>query len=286
MKKNFMLFLILMLTAAVALTGCGGQKNGGGEGENNGKTELTDWEYITSEGKGELIVGLDDTFAPMGFRDENNELVGFDVDLARAVGEKLGIAVTFKPIDWDSKELELKARTIDCIWNGMSVTPERMENMQLTDQYLNNRIVIMSLKDDVKITEAKDLANYKIGTQVDSAALKVMTEHPDWDAFSAKVSEYKTYDEAILDMKAGRISCIVVDEVLGEYKNAKMNNAMQLAEFNFGDDYYAIGCRKGDVELVAKINGALQELIDDGTAAKISEKWFGTNIVILKGYDK
>ena len=108
------------------------------------KTETVGWDYIKNKGK--LIVGLDDTFAPMGFRDESNNLVGFDIDLAKAVGENLGVEIEFKPIDWDAKELELSSKNIDCIWNGMSATDERQQNMSLTKKYLNNKIIIMSLE--------------------------------------------------------------------------------------------------------------------------------------------
>ena len=83
-------------------------------------------------------------------------------------------------------------------------------------------------------------------------------------------------------MQGGRVQAIVVDQVLGEYKNANMETKMQVCEFDFGDDFYAIGCRKGETDLADKINEAIQALIDDGTAATISENWFGTNIVILQ----
>ncbi|MCE2603887.1 transporter substrate-binding domain-containing protein, partial [Pseudomonas aeruginosa] len=92
------------------------------------------WEYVQE--KGELIVGLDDTFAPMGFRDESNNLVGFDIDLATAVCKELGVKVKFQPINWDSKDMELTSKNIDCIWNGMSITPERIEGMSLSNKYL------------------------------------------------------------------------------------------------------------------------------------------------------
>lgn len=115
--------------------------------EGKAVTEATDdgsWDYIKNNGK--LIVGLDATFAPMGFRDESGEIVGFDIDLANAVAKELGVAVEFQPIDWDAKELELNGKKIDCIWNGMSATPERMEKMTLSDPYLNNTISIMTKK--------------------------------------------------------------------------------------------------------------------------------------------
>ncbi len=279
MKKIISMLLVLVLAmGTMALVGCGAKK------EAEAPAEGADWTYITD--KGVLIVGLDDTFAPMGFRDKDGSLVGFDIDLANAVGEKLGVAIEFKPIEWSAKEMELSAKTIDCIWNGMSATPERMESMQLSDKYLNNKIVIMASSDEVKIASAADLANYKVGTQAQSAALESMQASENFEDFKANISEYGSYDDAVLDMQGGRIDCIVIDQVLGEYINQKLGGKMHLCEFDFGDDFYAIGFRKGETVLVDKVNEALRALIDDGTAKTISEKWFGTDIVILEGYDK
>ncbi|MCX4266030.1 MAG: amino acid ABC transporter substrate-binding protein [Firmicutes bacterium] len=285
MKKNLMKKFLLVLSCLLAmglLAACSDsdQKQDANNANNQqNETELTGWAYI--ENKGELIVGLDDAFAPMGFRDEDGNLVGFDIDLANAAGEYLGLDVTFKPIDWDAKDMELSSKRIDCIWNGMSVLPERIEAYSLTKKYLNNKIIIMTLDPELNITSTADLANVTLGTQVSSAALSTMQANPDWSTFEANVTEYATYDEAILAMQGGRVQAIVVDQVLGEYKNANMDNAMSVCDFGFGDDFYAIGCRKGETDVADKINEAIQALIDNGKAAEISEKWFGTNIVIL-----
>ena len=281
-KKIWALMLALvMVLSTLMLAGCGGT---GEEGEGDAAAELTGWEYI--QDKGELVVGLDDTFAPMGFRDESNNLVGFDVDMANAVGEILGVTVTFQPIDWDSKELELNSKRIDVIWNGLSVTPERMENMSMSKVYLNNSNILMTFNPEVVIDKEEDLAKYKIGTQADSSALHVMQSSDKFDLYAENVSEYRTFDEAILDMQAGRVDCIVVDQVLGEYKNSKMDEKMTVCNFNFGDDFFAIGARKADTTLTDKLNESLQQLIDEGTAAEISNKWFGKDIVILKGHEE
>ena len=169
----------------------------------------------------QIIVGLDDTFAPMGFREADGKLVGFDIDLAMEVAKVLGVNIKFKPIDWDSKEMELSSKRIDCIWNGMSATPERQKSMSLTKKYFNNKIIIMSLDANINITSADQLKDYNIGTQKDSAALETMVANEAYDSFKDKISQYKSYDDAILDMKAGRIDCVVIDQVLGEYKNSK-----------------------------------------------------------------
>ena len=141
MKKKLLCaaMIMVMVLGTLVMTGCGSSSD-------------------KSADKDTLVVGLDDAFAPMGFRDENGDLVGFDIDLANAVGDELGMKVDFKPIDWDAKELELESGTIDCVWNGMSATPERKKSMALSDKYLNNKIVLMALK-----TSDTDVKNWNAG---------------------------------------------------------------------------------------------------------------------------
>lgn len=280
MKKKFLLLaaVLVLAVSALSLTGCGGGSDSGDSSED------TSWTYV--EDKGELVVGLDDTFAPMGFRDEDGNLVGFDIDLATAVGENLGISVKFQPINWDSKYMELESKNVDCIWNGMSITSETKEKMTLSNKYLDNKIIIMALDKNVKVEKAEDLANYNIATQVDSSALKMLTENEAYDSYKDNITEYKSYDQAFMDMQTGRMDCVVVDQVLGEYKNSKSKEKMTVCDFSFGGDFYAVGFRKGDEALAAKINDAIKATIDSGEAEKISKKWFGRNIVIFEPLDE
>lgn len=265
-------FVALMVLSAIFITGCNDDKKTSDDGED--KYDL---------GKeGTFTVGLDDTFAPMGFRDDKGELVGFDIDLATAVAKEMGLEIKFKPINWDAKDMELKSKNIDCIWNGMSQTPEREKAMSLSKKYLNNKIILMTQKDDVKVEKAADLANCNIGTQADSSALEMLGKNESYNDFKDKITEYKSYDDAILDMKAGRIDVIAIDQVLGEYKNKNMGEAMRSLEYNLGDDFYVIGFRKDGKALTKAVNEAIKTLIDNGEAAKISEKWFGKDIVVFK----
>ena len=266
MKKKLMALglIAVMAVGTFAMTGCGEDKK-------------------ESKDSDTLVVGLDDTFAPMGFRDENGDLVGFDIDLANAVGEELGMKVEFKPIDWDAKDMELKSGKIDCVWNGMSITPERKEAMTLSNKYLDNKIVLMKLaKNDLDITDPSQLANVKIGTQVDSSALEMLKKNEAYDSFASNISEYDTYDTAIMDLKAGRIDVIAVDQVLGEYKNNNMNGELAECTYSLGADYYVIGFKKGNDGLKDKVNEAIKALLDNGKAEEISKKWFGKNIVVFE----
>ena len=142
MKK--LLVLLMIMVMVLSLAACGGDK----------EEALTGWAYI--EDKGTLIVGLDDTFAPMGFRDEAGNLVGFDIDLANAVAAKLGVEVVFQPIDWNTKEAKLEDGTIDLVWNGMTITPERSAQMCVSVPYLYNKQVAVILKSDAAKFTSKD----------------------------------------------------------------------------------------------------------------------------------
>ncbi len=274
-KNKFVLcVLLLALLASLALmAGCGNNDVQDGDADADGQDAA----------KETLVVGLDDAFAPMGFRDEQGNLVGFDIDLATAVADELGMQVEFKPIDWNAKEMELKAGTIDCVWNGMSITPERQENMALTNKYLNNKIVLMALADsDIDVTSAKELVDLKIGTQVDSSALQMLMANEAYESFKDNISEYETYDTAIMDLKAGRVDVIAVDQVLGEYTNNNLGGEMKECTYSLGDDYYVIGFEKSNTELRDKVNDAIKALIDNGKAAEISSKWFGKDIVVFE----
>lgn len=276
MKKNIFKKILACGLAMVMVIGTLASCGGSGEEAKDGDAAS----QVAVEGT--LTVGLDDTFAPMGYRDEDGNLVGFDIDLANKVGEKMGMKVEFKPITWDTKDMELKSKNIDCVWNGMSVTPERMEAMSLSNKYLDNTIVLMTSKDaDVEVAKAEDLAKYKIGTQADSAALDKLKNNEAADSFAENISEYPDYDKALLALKSGRVDVLAIDQVLGEYKNKNLDGALKVLDYKLGEDAYAIGFRKDDTALRDAVNDALKALIDDGTSKKISEKWFGKDIVMF-----
>ena len=166
--------------------------------------------------KGELILGLDETFPPMGYRDANGDIIGFDIDLATEVCSRLCVKLKLQPINWDSKEMELSGKTIDCIWNGMSVTDERINGMDLSTPYIANKQIII-VKSDSGISTKADLAGKTVGAQQGSSAVDAISAEPDVKASFGSLNEYASNDEAFLDLKAGRIDVLVVDEVYGRY---------------------------------------------------------------------
>ncbi|NCB04916.1 MAG: transporter substrate-binding domain-containing protein [Clostridia bacterium] len=165
--------------------------------------------------KGTLVVGLDDSYPPMGFRDENNEIAGLDIYLANEVARRLGVTAVFTPIDWDAKELELAAGKIDCIWNGMTITEGRLDSMFFARPYVaNEQIIIVS--DASGIQKKADLAGKKVGLQKGSSSLDALESDP-IRAQVASVTEYPDNVSAYTDLKAGRIDALVIDSVVGDY---------------------------------------------------------------------
>ncbi len=271
MKK----FLAIALASVMVLgvVGCSSSSDAtdaAAEGETVADTDEQDGDAI--------VVGLDDTFAPMGFRDENNELVGFDIELAQAAADKMGVQVEFQPIDWDTKETELESGKIDLIWNGFSKTPEREETMTLSQPYLDNRMIII-VPSDSDIAAKADLAGKTVGLQDGSSAADAVNA----DEMVSEIGEIDTYDTndlAFTDLKAGRVDAVVADEVLAKYYIETSGSDFTILDEDFGSEVYVIAAKKGNTELMDSLDAALTELGEDGTAASISEKWFGENIYI------
>lgn len=165
--------------------------------------------------KGTLILGLDDSFPPMGYRDANNQIAGFDIDLATEVANRLGVELVLQPIDWNSKEMELDGGKIDCIWNGLSVTDERLEAMFMPKAYIaNTQIIIVPENSDIKTIA--DLEGKIVGLQEGSSSLDALSANPVKDKV-AEIIEYPNNVNVYMDLEAGRIDAFVVDEVVGKY---------------------------------------------------------------------
>ena len=232
------------------------------------------------ENKKALIVGLDDTFAPMGFRDENGEIVGFDVDLAKAVGEKMGREIEFQPIDWNMKETELNAGNIDFIWNGYTITDGRKEQVAFGTPYLKNKQVIITLADS-PIYSKGDLADKVVGAQTGSTAVDAIEREPEVLATfkDGKPVTYESNNDVLMDLEAGRLDAAVADEIIIKYYITKKGEEkFRILQQDFGDEEYGVGMRKEDTALVDAFNKAYAELKEEGKLAEISTKWFGEDI--------
>ncbi len=166
--------------------------------------------------KGTFVLGLDDSFPPMGYRDDENNIVGFDIDLAEEVCKRLGVKLVVQPIDWNSKELELSSGNIDCIWNGMSITDERVEKMFIPMAYIANSQIIV-VGDGSGIASKADLKDKVVGLQAGSSALDALESDTATYESVKKVVEYADNVTAYMDLKAGRIDALVIDSVVGFY---------------------------------------------------------------------
>ncbi len=172
--------------------------------------------------RGYFILGLDASFPPMGFLNDQNEIVGFDIDLAKAVAAKLGIEVKLQPIDWSSKEMELDNGNIDCIWNGMTINQGRLDTMYFTKPYLANEQIILT-GDNSKITGKATLSGKVVAAQSGSSGLEaVEADTATKDTFKELVT-YDDYVSAYQDLKVGRIDALVIDSVVGYYLIAQDN---------------------------------------------------------------
>jgi len=232
--------------------------------------------------KAELVIGLDDTFVPMGFKDESGKVVGFDVDLAEAVAKKLNKKIKFQAIDWKMKETELNSGNIDLIWNGYSITDERKGKVEFSKAYLNNTQVIVTLADS-NIKSKADLAGKKVGAQDGSTAVDAVEAAGDiMKSFDGgKLVTFEDNNAALMDLEAKRLDAIVVDEILARYyMKARGQEKYKILTENFGTEQYGVGIRKGDTKFVEAFNKALDEVIADKTAGEISKKWFQDDIIV------
>lgn len=226
-----------------------------------------------------IVAGLDDTFAPMGFRDDSGKIVGFDVDMAAAVSKEIGVPIEFKPIDWASKESEIASGRIDCIWNGLTVTEERKKALDYTDAYLNNKQVFVVL-DASDIKEAEQLKGKRICAQEGSTSEAAMNKQPEMrDSFS-EWKLYPDFSSCFMDLESGRMDAILGDSVLINYYMQKKPGQFRVLPGVVANEEYAVGVKKGNTALVALINEGFQKVEKSGEAAKISEKWFGTDLTI------
>lgn len=283
MKKRLLLLLASILVFSLALTGC----SSSGENEETVKNEevKTDGENGTSEeegkdtimDKGTLIMGLDDSFPPMGFRDDDGEIVGFDIDLAREAAKRMGLELELKPVDWASKVLVLNKGDIDVIWNGFTANDERREQVNFTEPYLANKQILV-VQNDSEIENKSDLEGKILGLQSGSTSQEALESEKDIENSLGEVKKYADNVKALLDLNIGRVDAVLVDEVVGKYYVAKKPEDYKILKEDFGKEEYAVGVRKGENEFLEKLNEVLEEIREDGTEAEISEKWFGEDI--------
>lgn len=259
MKKWILAATIMTMTAMLA-TGCGSDSA-------KSEQKLPD----------KIIIGLDDNFPPMGFRDESGNLVGSDIDLAKEAAKRLGIEVEFKPIDWDSKEAALKSKQVDMLWNGLSITEDRKKEIAFSDAYMKNGQIIV-VRSDSPVTDRAGLAGKTLATQDGSSSIDCLNKAADFKASLGNVKLYGDNVAALMDLELGRVDAVLVDSAVGGYYMQKKQGVFKVIDKNMGEEEFGVGMRQEDTLLRDKLNSVLKQMSEDGTTAKISQKWFGEDI--------
>ena len=256
MKRFFLLLLIILM-----VTGCS-------FGSQSSDTN-----------KNKIVIGIDESFAPMGFRDENGEIVGFDVDLAKEAARRLGVKVEFKPIDWAKKREEITSGSIDVIWNGCDITDERKEYMIFSKPYMDSRQVLLVKKGNTQeIFSEYDLKDKVVATQAGTST-EIYIDESIKDSFAAfKICDslQKGFDA----LSNGEYDVLIVDEIAGHYEMTKHPNQFEIIPVSVSPiTEFGIGFRKDNTELRDKVQVVFDDMVEDGTAKKISEQWFQADLI-------
>lgn len=226
-----------------------------------------------------FTVGFDAEFPPYGYQDENGEYVGFDLDLAAEVCARNGWELVKKPINWDSKDMELETELIDCIWNGFTING-REDKYTWSTPYVDNSQVVVVGKDS-GIASYADLAGKIVAVQADSSALAALTENEDGsndenialaESFE-KLVEVPDYNTAFMNLEAGAVNAIAMDIGVAQYQLEQRGDAFVILDGTLAAEQYGIGFKLGNTELRDAVQKTLDEMAADGTFAKIAEKW-------------
>ena len=262
MKK--IISILTLISVLFAFTACNNSNN-------------SDLEYVKN--KGTLVVGVTD-FEPLDYI-SNDEWTGFDAELARLVGENLGVSVQFQEINWKTKETELAGKTIDCIWNGLTWDSERAENMSLTDYYMiNKQVLVIRSEDSDKYTAVSDFEGKNIAAESGSAGESLITE----SISGAVLIEKDQQIDALTELVAGTVVAVVIDFTMANYlinKEGSNFSGLKICDniLDSESEYYTIAFRKGS-DLTAEVNKYLSELKESGKIAEIAEKYGLTDALV------
>ena len=266
MKKIFFLLLMILIVG-----GCGG-----------GQEESKDVQ--STKHRNILTIGFDESFAPMGFRDENGEIVGFDVDLAKETAKRMGAEVEFRPIAWDKKEEEITSGNIDMIWNGLDIIDDYKEFMIFSKPYMDNRQILLVNAGNIhRIYSLSDLEGKVVATQAGSNAEAFINEHEDLKKSFAVFRTYHDLQEGFETLRKEHFYVLIIDEIAAHYEMNKHPGDFEIIEATVGPTTeFGIGFRKNDTELRDKVQKAFDSVVADGTAKQISMKWFQSDLIKLK----
>ncbi|MBR2993138.1 MAG: amino acid ABC transporter substrate-binding protein [Clostridiales bacterium] len=277
--KKAVASVMAVATFAAVFTAC--DKDRMGPSDTNGP----DTSVQSEEGQGDpaaakkFIVGFDQDFPPMGFVDSNNEYVGFDLDLAKEAASRMGMEFVAQPIAWDSKDMELESGNIDCIWNGFTISG-REDKYTWSEAYMINDQVVV-VKNDSDIKSLADLAGKTVAVQKDSSGLAALNDNADLKNSFGELVEMESYLNALMELEMGSIDAIVMDEIVARYEIQTSGKPFKVLDEAVASEEYGVGFLLGNEALRDQVQKVLEDMAADGTMAKISEKWFGTDVTII-----
>jgi len=272
MKRIISVSLAVLAIVVLGLTGCSKAAKNDGSGK--------DTSLQTIKSKGKLVLGLDDAFPPMGYRNENNEIIGYDIDLAKEVAKRLGVELVLQPIDWNAKEQELNTGKIDCIWNGFTITEERAKNMAFTKPYLKNAQVLV-VKKSAPYQTLTDLKGKSIGLQAGSSAAEALNSAADFKASLKNVVEFKDNLTALMDLEVGGVDAVIMDLIVANDNIKRAGKDYRILAESLSAEDYGVGFRKNDLALRDAVQATLEAMAKDGTLANITTQWFGSDISVV-----
>lgn len=268
MKMKKILAVTLALLMVVTCFAACGKKE-----ETNKNQTKTDMEYVKE--KGTLVVGITE-FEPMDYKDEKGNWIGFDADMATAFAKYLGVDVKFVEIDWDSKEAELDGKTLDCVWNGMTLTDEVKSAMETSKPYFNNaQVVIVSADKAEQYKTAADCKELQFAVEAGSAGEKAANEN------GFKITQVKDQATALQEVAAGTCDAAIIDFLMALVTIGEGTSYSNLAyTASLSTEEYGVGFRKGS-DLAAELNKFFSECIANGEMQKTAEK-YGVQDYLIK----
>ncbi len=276
-------FTAVLMAAAMVFTmaGCGSSKDADTSAKKETKTEDSKDKENSDK---QFIVGFDAEYPPYGYKDDNGEYVGFDLDLAQEVCARNGWELVKQPIDWDSKDMELNSGSIDCIWNGFTMTG-REDDYTWSKPYVDNSIVVV-VKEGSGIEKKEDLAGKVVAVQADSSGLAALTDEEDNEenlklaASFSDLQQVADYNTAFMNLEAGAVDAIVVDIGVADYQ-LESRTGFAMLDDKIRTEQYAVGFKLGNEELRDQVQSTLDEMLKDGTFDDIAKKWDLSDMVCL-----
>lgn len=237
-----------------------------------------------------FIVGFDAEFPPYGYKDDNGEYVGFDLDLAQEVCDRNGWKLVKQPIDWDSKDMELKSGSIDCIWNGFTLNG-REDKYTWTTPYVDNSQVVI-VKSGSEINKLDDLKDKIVAVQADSSALSALTgddaeeKNKELAKSFSDLQQVSDYNSAFMNLESGSVDAICMDIGVAKYQVKQRGGTFRILDDQISTEQYAVGFKLGNKKLRNEVQSTLIKMLDDGTFEKIAKKWSLDECVCLSKSDK